>query len=72
MLITGGAGELGGSWRGTWSTGHGVRHLLLTSRRGLETPGAPELVAALQALGAETVQVVSCDVSERGCGASRY
>src|SRR5262249_5299948 len=44
---------------------YGVRHLLLTSRRGLETPGAPELVAALRALGAETVQVVSCDVSDR-------
>ena len=44
---------------------HGVRHLLLTSRRGLETPGAAELVAALQALGAQTVQVVSCDVSDR-------
>src|SRR5262249_37165206 len=45
---------------------HGVRYLLLTSRRGLQTPGAAELVAALQALGAETVQVVSCDVSDRG------
>ena len=38
---------------------------MLTSRRGLATPGAPELVAALRALGAETVQVVSCDVSDR-------
>jgi acyl carrier protein len=42
-----------------------VRHLLLTSRRGLDTPGAPELVVALQALGATTVQVASCDVSDR-------
>ena len=66
VLITGGAGELGRELARHLVHRHGVRHLLLTSRRGLETPGAPELVAALQALGAETVQVVSCDVSDRG------
>ena len=65
VLITGGAGELGGALARHLVDRHGVRHLLLTSRRGLETPGAAELVAALQALGAETVQVVSCDVSDR-------
>ena len=65
VLITGGAGELGRELARHLVHRHGVRHLLLPSRRGLETPGAPELVAALQALGAETVQVVSCDVSER-------
>ena len=65
VLITGGAGELGRELARHLVDRHGVRHLLLTSRRGLETPGAPELVAALQALGAETVQVVSCDVSDR-------
>ena len=31
----------------------------------LETPGAVELVAALQELGAQTVEVMSCDVSDR-------
>ena len=65
VLITGGVGELGRELARHLVDRHGVRHLLLTSRRGLETPGAPELVAALQALGAETVQVVSCDVSDR-------
>ena len=65
VLITGGAGELGRELARHLVHRHGVRHLLLTSRRGLETPGAPELVAALRALGAETVQVVSCDVSDR-------
>ncbi|HJX21968.1 MAG TPA: type I polyketide synthase, partial [Steroidobacteraceae bacterium] len=65
VLITGGAGELGRELARHLVHRHGVRHLLLTSRRGLETPGAPELVAALQALGAETVRVVSCDVSDR-------
>ena len=66
VLITGGVGELGRELARHLVGRHGVRHLLLTSRRGLETPGAPELVAALQALGAQTVQVVSCDVSDRG------
>ena len=65
VLITGGAGELGRELARHLVHRHGVRHLLLPSRRGLETPGAPELVAALRALGAETVQVVSCDVSDR-------
>ena len=65
VLITGGVGELGRELARHLVDRHGVRHLLLTSRRGLETPGAPELVAALRALGAETVQVVSCDVSDR-------
>src|SRR4029079_6787411 len=32
----------------------------------LETPGAAELVAALQELGAQRVEVMSCDVSDRG------
>ena len=69
VLITGGAGELGRELARHLVDRHGVRHLLLTSRRGLETPGAAELVAALQALGAQTVQVVSCDVSDRDVGA---
>ena len=65
VLITGGVGELGRELARHLVDGHGVRHLVLTSRRGLETPGAPELVAALQALGARTVEVVGCDVSDR-------
>src|SRR5262249_20580003 len=70
VLITGGAGELGKDVARHLVEAHGVRHLLLTSRRGLETPGAPELVADLQALGAQTVQVVSCDVSDGDAVAS--
>ena len=52
VLITGGVGELGREVARHLVDRHGVRHLLLTSRRGLATPGAPELVAALRALGA--------------------
>ncbi|HEY2418502.1 MAG TPA: KR domain-containing protein, partial [Steroidobacteraceae bacterium] len=65
VLITGGVGELGRAVARHLVAVHGVRHLVLTSRRGLQTPGAPELVAELQGLGAQTVEVVSCDVADR-------
>lgn len=42
----------------------GVRHLLLTSRRGPDAPGAAELVAELTELGA-TVAMASCDAADR-------
>ncbi|MDN3279530.1 SDR family NAD(P)-dependent oxidoreductase, partial [Frankia sp. RB7] len=65
VLITGGAGELGREVARHLVTEHGVRHLLLTSRRGMAAPGASELVTELQTLGAQTVELVSCDVSDR-------
>ncbi|MGW2162281.1 type I polyketide synthase, partial [Nonomuraea sp. NPDC001699] len=43
---------------------HGVRHLVLTSRRGLDAPGAAELRAELVARGVD-VEIVACDVAER-------
>ncbi|MFC3965472.1 type I polyketide synthase, partial [Nocardia jiangsuensis] len=43
----------------------GARRLVLTSRRGAEAPGAPELVAELARADAR-VEVVSCDVAHRG------
>lgn len=43
---------------------HGVRRLVLTSRRGSEAPAAAELKAALTAAGAQ-VEIVSCDVTNR-------
>jgi pimaricinolide synthase PimS1 len=43
---------------------HGVRSLLLASRRGPEAPGALELEAELEELGAH-VKVAACDVSDR-------
>ncbi|TJZ92127.1 type I polyketide synthase, partial [Actinacidiphila oryziradicis] len=42
----------------------GVRHLVLASRRGLEAPGAGELVAELEAVGCR-VRVAACDVADR-------
>uniref|UniRef100_UPI000A60F32C beta-ketoacyl reductase n=1 Tax=Streptomyces scabiei TaxID=1930 RepID=UPI000A60F32C len=41
-----------------------ARHLLLTGRRGPDTPGAAELVAELAGLGAETT-VAACDAADR-------
>ncbi|WP_324607549.1 SDR family NAD(P)-dependent oxidoreductase, partial [Streptomyces sp. NRRL B-1347] len=43
---------------------HGVRGLVLASRRGVDAEGVPELVAELTELGA-TVSAVACDVSDR-------
>ncbi|MFF4085175.1 type I polyketide synthase, partial [Streptomyces sp. NPDC001777] len=65
VLVTGGVGELGHLVAHHLVRTHGVRHLVLTSRRGPEAPGAGELVDELTRAGAETVRVVPCDVSDR-------
>ncbi|WP_189240961.1 type I polyketide synthase, partial [Planomonospora parontospora] len=64
VLVTGGTGGLGALVARHLVVAHGVRHLLLTSRRGLEAPGAAELAAELEALGAR-VTVAACDVADR-------
>ncbi|WP_181008973.1 type I polyketide synthase, partial [Streptomyces sp. SM12] len=64
VLITGGTGDLGALVARHLVTARGVRHLLLTSRRGAEAPGARELAAELGAAGAE-VTLAACDVSDR-------
>ncbi|WP_345639393.1 SDR family NAD(P)-dependent oxidoreductase, partial [Rugosimonospora acidiphila] len=62
-LITGGTGALGGRVA-RWLAESGVPHLVLTSRRGLDAPGADELVADLERLGTR-VTVACCDVADR-------
>ncbi|MEV5877193.1 type I polyketide synthase [Streptomyces sp. NPDC052101] len=64
VLITGGTGGLGAVTARHLVTRHGVRSLLLASRRGLAAPGVAELVTELTALGAD-VRVAACDVSDR-------
>ncbi|MCS0639810.1 thioester reductase domain-containing protein, partial [Streptomyces sp. LP05-1] len=64
VLITGGTGALGGLFARHLVREHGVRHLLLTSRRGEAAEGAPELAAGLKELGAE-VTIAACDVADR-------
>ncbi|MEU4625087.1 type I polyketide synthase [Actinoplanes sp. NPDC023801] len=63
VLITGGTGALG-AHAARWLAGRGVPHLLLLSRRGLEAPGAIELVHELTGAGT-TVTVLACDVASR-------
>ncbi|WP_443626009.1 type I polyketide synthase [Amycolatopsis magusensis] len=64
VLITGGTGVLGGHLARHLVLNHGVRHLLLTSRRGLDAPGATGLAADLADLGAE-VSISACDAADR-------
>ncbi|MDH6114856.1 acyl transferase domain-containing protein/acyl carrier protein [Kitasatospora sp. MAP12-15] len=64
VLVTGGTGGLGREVARHLVAKHGVRSLLLLSRRGLQAPGAVELVAELAALGAEAT-VTACDVADR-------
>ncbi|MFD9221104.1 type I polyketide synthase [Streptomyces sp. NPDC060064] len=65
ILITGGTGALGSLVARHLVTQHGVRNLILTSRRGLDANGAPELAAELTELGATTVDITACDASDR-------
>ncbi|WP_053739196.1 type I polyketide synthase [Nocardia sp. NRRL S-836] len=64
VLVTGGTGVLGAALARHLVAEHGVRHLVLTSRRGIEAPGARELVDELAESGAD-VRVVACDVADR-------
>ncbi|MEV4141770.1 SDR family NAD(P)-dependent oxidoreductase [Dactylosporangium sp. NPDC049742] len=67
-LVTGGTGALG-SHIARWLAKSGADHLVLTSRRGDATPGAAELRAELEALGAR-VTIPACDVSDRAAVAA--
>ncbi len=64
VLITGGTGMAGASVARHVVEHHGVRHLVLLSRRGPDAPGAAELVAELTDAGAH-VQVVAADAADR-------
>ncbi len=65
VLITGATGGLGALVARHVVAEHGARHLLLVSRRGAGAGGAESLRAELEELGAE-VELVACDVSDRG------
>ncbi|MFJ1991469.1 SDR family NAD(P)-dependent oxidoreductase [Streptomyces asiaticus] len=64
VLITGGTGTLGAATARHLVAHHGVRRLLLISRRGPDAPGATELAAELTGLGAH-VSVAACDAADR-------
>ncbi|MBP2048330.1 acyl transferase domain-containing protein [Streptomyces griseochromogenes] len=65
VLITGGTGTLGTLFARHYATARQAGHLLLTSRRGPDAPGARELAAELTELGVK-VTVVACDTADRG------
>ncbi|WP_218952276.1 type I polyketide synthase [Amycolatopsis anabasis] len=64
VLITGASGGLGRLVARHLVAAHGVRRLMLLSRRGLAAEGAPELAAELGELGAH-VTFAACDVADR-------
>ncbi|MGW7326825.1 type I polyketide synthase, partial [Streptomyces sp. NPDC054845] len=64
VLVTGATGALGRLVARRLVEAHGVRNLLLVSRRGADAPGAAELRAELHALGAEAA-LAACDAGDR-------
>ncbi len=64
VLITGATGMAGSALARHVVARHGARNLVLVSRRGLDAPGAAELMTELSAAGAQ-VQVVACDAADR-------
>ncbi|MCX5065753.1 SDR family NAD(P)-dependent oxidoreductase [Micromonospora lupini] len=63
VLMTGATGVIGGVVARHLVTRHGVRHLVLATRRGPDAPGAEALVDDLRAAGAE-VRVVAADAAD--------
>src|SRR5204863_4062942 len=64
VLITGGTSGLGAVIARHVARGHGVRHLLLVSRRGRDASGVEALEAELAELGCDA-KVAACDVTDR-------
>ncbi|WUS37126.1 SDR family NAD(P)-dependent oxidoreductase [Kitasatospora sp. NBC_01250] len=63
VLVTGGTGALGAEVA-RWLARGGAEHLVLTSRRGPQAPGAAELREELAGLGV-AVTIAACDVADR-------
>jgi NADP-dependent 3-hydroxy acid dehydrogenase YdfG/acyl carrier protein len=64
VLITCGTGGVGAAVARHLVAAHGVRQLLLLSRRGPDALGAADLCAELTELGAE-VRIAACDIADR-------
>jgi NADPH:quinone reductase-like Zn-dependent oxidoreductase/short-subunit dehydrogenase/acyl carrier protein len=65
VLITGGTGVLGTLIARHLVTRHGVRNLLLVSRKGRAADGAAAIESELTELGA-SVRIASCDAADKG------
>ncbi|MEU9942884.1 SDR family NAD(P)-dependent oxidoreductase, partial [Streptomyces lavendulae] len=64
VLLSGATGALGGLLARHLVSEHGVRRLLLVSRRGPAAGGAAQLLSDLAELGADA-ELVACDLSDR-------
>ncbi|MCG8915295.1 SDR family NAD(P)-dependent oxidoreductase, partial [Actinokineospora sp. PR83] len=64
VLVTGGTSGIGALAARHLAEHHGVRDLLLASRRGADADGVADLVTAIAGLGAR-VRVVAVDVADR-------
>ncbi|MBP2329149.1 acyl transferase domain-containing protein/D-arabinose 1-dehydrogenase-like Zn-dependent alcohol dehydrogenase/acyl carrier protein [Kibdelosporangium banguiense] len=64
VLVTGGTGVVGSAVARHLARAHGVREVVLASRRGATAPGADAVVADLAAHGV-AARVVECDVADR-------
>jgi FkbH-like protein len=64
VLVTGAPGALGSLVARHLVVEHGVKRLILASRRGMAAPGAAELQGELTGLGADVV-IAACDVTDR-------
>ncbi|WP_412769092.1 type I polyketide synthase [Micromonospora zamorensis] len=62
-LVTGGTGAIG-AHTARWLARNGAEHLVLTSRRGPDAPGADDLRAELEQAGAR-VTITACDIVDR-------
>ncbi|MFF2196561.1 type I polyketide synthase, partial [Streptomyces sp. NPDC058157] len=62
VLVTGGTGALG-AHVARWLVAEGAEHVVLTSRRGLDAPGAKELAEELTSDDVR-VTVAACDVAD--------
>ncbi|MEL4889498.1 SDR family NAD(P)-dependent oxidoreductase [Pectobacterium betavasculorum] len=69
VLITGGTGALGKVIAKHLVEHHGVRHVLLASRRGKDAPGANALLKDITELGAQAT-IVACDIANVAAVAS--
>ncbi|WP_254900270.1 type I polyketide synthase [Lonsdalea iberica] len=63
VLITGGTGALGKTAARHLVEQHGVRHLILASRRGAAAPGAVALLKELTELGAQAT-LIACNIAD--------
>jgi NAD(P)-dependent dehydrogenase (short-subunit alcohol dehydrogenase family)/acyl carrier protein len=64
ILITGGLSGLGALAARHLAERHGAKQMLLVGRRGIDTPGAGELLSELAAIGCEA-KAAACDVSDK-------